>query len=479
MVESVAWVVEMKNTESGVFFLLAILFFVKDLKSAPVASRGGWNVTYALTLLFSALAMASKSSTVILPIVLCLCAWWMVGRWHWRKIAKVGPILLMSLITGIVSMWKQQIGGADDPLWLTTWPERMAVAGNAVWFYLGKLIWPHPLVFIYPRWEIDAGMALSYLPLMVVVAVLLILWRWRETWSRPWFFAYTYFLVALLPVLGFVQLYYLRFSFVADHFQYLAAMGPLALTGAGMVRLADLLIPGKRWLQWISGAGVVLSLGILSWQRAWSYESEEKIWNDTLATNPNCWVAHCNLGLILLQKGQLEDSIAHSQAALHILPNYAEADNNLAIALSQKGQLDEAMALCQRALEIRPDYAEAHNSLANFLQKKGQVDEAVIHYQKALEIAPNYAEAHYNLGMALFQKGQFDQAIFHFQKFAEINPNSVAARNSLGVALYKMGRVAEAIAQFQEALRLQPGNADVQKNLADAQATAEQNPARN
>ena len=244
-VESVAWITEMKNTESGLFFLLSILFFVRWLRARDLDGRtgGGWN--YALTLLFAALAMASKSSTVILPVVLCLCAWWVEGRWHWRNLARVAPIFLMSIAASALSMWTQglQLATVTDPQWVRSWPERLATAGDAVWFYLGKLLWPHPLITIYPRWQIDAGQWFSYLPLLAVIIVLFILWLKRESWSRPWFFVFAYFLAALLPVLGLVDNSIFRYSLVFDHFQYLASMGPLALAGAGMVRLADFVIP--------------------------------------------------------------------------------------------------------------------------------------------------------------------------------------------------------------------------------------------
>src|SRR6516165_87463 len=158
-VESVAWVSEMKNTESGLFFLLSILFYVRWLRAKQPDGRtgGGWD--YVLTLLFAALAMASKSSTVILPVVLCLCTWWLEGRWHWRNLARVVPVFLMAIVPSAVTIWTQglQLATDTDPQWVRTWPERLATAGDAVWFYLGKLLWPHPLATIYPRWQINAG----------------------------------------------------------------------------------------------------------------------------------------------------------------------------------------------------------------------------------------------------------------------------------------------------------------------------------
>jgi hypothetical protein len=292
-VESVAWITEMKNTEPGLFFLLSILFFVRRLRAKDLDGRtgGGWN--YALTLLFAALAMASKTSTVILPVVLCLCAWWMEGRWHWRNVARVLPIFLMSIAASALSIWTQGLALArvvTDPQWARTWPERLATAGDAIWFYLGKLLWPHPLITIYPRWQIDPGQWVSYLPLLAVIVILSIFWLKSEPWSRACFFAFAYFIAALLPVLGLIDNPIFRYSLVFDHFQYLGSIGPLALAGTGLARFSDFIIPKKPWLQWSLGAGLLLILGMASWQRTWVYENQETLWTDTLTKNPNSWM---------------------------------------------------------------------------------------------------------------------------------------------------------------------------------------------
>ena len=290
-VESVAWISEMKNTESGLFFLLSILLFVRWLRTRDLDVRPRSGLNYALTLLFAGLAMASKSSTVILPVVLCLCAWWMEGRRYWRNVVRVVPIFLMSMAASALSIWTQglQLATVTDPQWVRTWPQRLATAGDAVWFYLGKLLWPHPLISIYPRWQIDAGRWVSYVPLLALIVILSILWLKREPWSRACFFAFAYFLVALLPVLGLINNPIFRLSLVFDHFQYLASIGPLALAGMGLVRLSAFIISKKPWLQWLPlalCAELLLNLGMMSWQRTWVYESQDAFWTDELAKNP-------------------------------------------------------------------------------------------------------------------------------------------------------------------------------------------------
>jgi protein O-mannosyl-transferase len=470
MVESVAWVTEMKNTESGLFFLCSILFFVKCLRVKESGQRSAGGLNYGLSLLFAALAMAAKSSTVILPLILCLCAWWIGGRFSWRHVRRTIPVFLMAIAAGALAIWTQglQLAKAPDPQWARTWPERLAAAGEALWFYLSKLLLPHPLMTVYPRWHIDAGQWIAYLPLLAAIAILLILWLRHEAWSRACFFAFAYFVVALLPALGLLDNTIFRISLVFDHLQYLASIGPLALAGAGLARLSGFVIPQKRaLLSRALGACLLLTLGMTTWHRALAYESDETFWIDAVAKNPVCWMGHNNLGNDLLQKGQLEEAIAHCQKALEINPNFETAHYNLGLALFQKGQLDEAVGHYQKAVAINPDYAEAHNSLGLALFQKGQAEDAFAQYQKALAISPNYVAARYNLGNALFQEGRLDEAIDQFQVALKIQPGYAPAHINLGNVLFQEGKLDEAIGQFQEALKISP-EAETRFNLGNA-----------
>jgi protein O-mannosyl-transferase len=180
-----------------------------------------------------------------------------------------------------------------------------------VWFYLGKLLWPHPLIYIYPKWESGARQLMAYLPLAIVLAAVIILWVNRERWSRGSFMAFVYFLAALLPVLGLLNHYFVRYSFVGDHFQYLASIGPLALAGAGIS--GALTWAGIRGgLGRLGTCGLVLGvLGILTWQHARVFRDNETLWQDTRAKNPDCWMACCNLGAAFGAQGKLEEGIQH------------------------------------------------------------------------------------------------------------------------------------------------------------------------
>jgi protein O-mannosyl-transferase len=466
-VESVAWISEMKNTQSCLFYLLAILFFVNCLKACDRNKAGESRRAYALTLLFSALAMASKSSTVVLPMVLFLCAWWMEGRWNWRNLMRLGPIFAISFLAGVVTLWPQMgdkavmAGPSEDG----NWPERVARAGDVIWFYLGKLTWPRPLMAVYPRWQVHAEKWTSYLPLLAAILVLFILWLNRHSWSRSYFFAFTYFLVVLFPFLGLIDQSFWRFSFVEDHLQYLAGMGPLALAGAGLTRLSNLVAATKRWVPSSLCAGLLLLLGVWSWQRNWVYENETTFWTDALAKNPDCWLGYNNLGVAFVQKGQVGKALVEYRKALETKPDYAEAYKNLGVAFFQMGQPDDAIEQYQRALEFQPNDAEIYNKMAMVFAQKGESDTAIEEYRKALEIRPNYAEAYNNLGIAFFQTGQTDEAIKQYQRALEIDPGDAEAHNNLAVVLVRVGRESEAIGHYQRAVEIKPDYAAAYKNL--------------
>ena len=245
MVQSVAWVTELKNTQSCVFYLLSILFFLKwedqevqslDRPSGGLETAAHW---FSLYLCFSfILATLSKPSVVMLPFVLALCVWWMRGKIRWRDTVAFAPFALISVVASAWTIWEQRFHArAVGPDWVQTFPERLIIAGKAIWFYVGKLVWPHPLIFIYPRWHVDSSKVVAYLPLMAAMAGLIALWFVRAQLGRALFFAAAYYVISLFPVLGFFSVYFFRYSFVSDHFQYLASMGPLALAGAGIATL--------------------------------------------------------------------------------------------------------------------------------------------------------------------------------------------------------------------------------------------------
>jgi protein O-mannosyl-transferase len=461
-VESVAWITERKNTLAMFFHALTLLWYLRFEDTG----RRRW---YWLGLGAFGLALLSKTAVVMLPVVLLGTAWWRRGRVDLREVRRSLPFFAMSVLLGLVTVWFQyhQAIGTDvvrtDSFW-----SRLAGAGWAVWFYLYKAVWPLQLIFVYPQWQIDAANVLSYVPGLLVVAGLGMCWGRGGGWGRALFFGLGYFVVMLLPVLGFLNIYFMRFSLVANHWQYFSIIGPLALAAAALTAGLGGLAQRQRLVKPALAGILLLVLGVLTWRQSGIYADSETLWRTTVSQNANSWTAHHNLGNALVTKGRDDEAIAHFQKALEIQPDFAMAHNNLGNALLAKGQTDEAIAHFQKALEIQPDDATAHNNLGNVLLQSGRADDAIHHFEKALAARPDYAWAHYNLGNALLARGRRDEAVAHFQKALEIKPDLVEAQINLGNVLFLKGQVNEAIAHFRSALELRPDHAEGHNNLGYA-----------
>src|SRR5438552_2750887 len=256
VVQSVAWITEMKNTQSAVFYLLAISLF---LQSREVKYQ---RVLYWLSVASFAAAITSKPSTVILPAVLALYLWWREGSFRWRNLRALVPFLFISLVASAWTVWEQKYHAhAIGAEWLQSPLQRILISADAIWFYLLKLIWPYPLIFIYPRWNVDPSRWLAWIPLVALLLAATALFIKRNTCLRPVTFAFAYFVITLFPVLDFFDVYFFRYSFVSDHFQYLASMGPLALAGAGVVTAVEKIAIHRLRIQTAATLGIVLILG--------------------------------------------------------------------------------------------------------------------------------------------------------------------------------------------------------------------------
>ena len=490
-VESVAWISEQKNTLSTVCYLLAAWALLDFDETRRRRS-------YVLGLVLFLLALGSKSVTATLPAALLVLAWWRRGRLSWRRdVLPLGPFFALALGSGLFTAWvERHLLGAEGADYALGFLARCLIAGRVVWFYLGKLLWPANLIFIYPHWEISAHDARAYLFPLGLLAVLAALWL-RRGRSRGPLAAALFFVGTLFPALGFFNAYPFRYSYVADHFQYLASLGLFALAGAGWSRLRP-----RAWAQ--TAAALILAVfSLLTWRQSRPYRDLATLYRTTIARNPDCWMAYGNLGTLLAASGPSEEAFADLSRAVELNPRFAEGQFNLANALRARGRTAEAVARYEAALRLKPGYPEAHDNLGTALLSLGRPAEAIGQYRAALALRPDYPEAevnlgvalqaadpraaiacyrealrqrpddfaaHFNLGIALRMVGQLGESIREYGEALRIQPGSASALNNLGVALVDAGRRAEAIGRYQEALRLEPGNAEIENNLGIALA---------
>jgi tetratricopeptide (TPR) repeat protein len=462
-VESVAWISEIKNTLSGLLYLLAALMYLSFHQSRRGAD-------YAAAAILFVLALFAKSVTATLPAALLVVIWWQRGRLSWTlDVRPILPLLLLGVAGGLTTAWveREHVGATGEVFDLSS-AQRVLLAGRACWFYLGKLVWPADLAFIYPRWDISATSPAAYAYLAAALAVLGVLW-WLRRRTRGPLAAALFFVGTLVPALGFFDVYPFRYSFVADHFQYLASIGPLVLAAA----LVATAVQHRRPLELAAAAALGLVLATLTVRQSSAYVDAETLYRRTLATNPACWLCLNNLAMMHLDRGGAPaDSLAQVEQALALNPRIGEVHDNRGILLRMTGRREEALEAHRAAVRLAPDMPRAHYNLGVELQAAGRPQEALTHYQTAAQLLPSFAQAHNAAAVLLQGMGRTDAAIGHITAALAARPEDPAAHDNLGTAYASRGDFERAIAEYRTALRLDPSHPSARNNLATALASS-------
>jgi tetratricopeptide (TPR) repeat protein len=460
-VESVAYISERKNVLSGFFFFFALLaaieFWLPEPSPQKVSRDGREGVLkdfpygvltklaqlfpllpasqfepggffriwlekwkfYFLAIGFYLCALLSKTAVLPLPAVIFILIWWR-RRPMLRDVYLLMPMALAGAAMGLITMHLENRLIAHVQPWTLSWLQRCLLASRDIWFYLGKLVWPHPLIFTYPRWTIDPTAWSAYVPLVALAAILLVLWPKRGSWGRPCLVALAYFAALLFLTLGFFNVYMFRYTFVSDHFQYLACVGPFALAAVAITTLLG------RWqnahLIRHSSSVVALTLlliaGVLTWHQAAMYADPETLWQSTLMRNPACAMAEVNLGEVYRQQQQdSQKAIDCYRQAVRIDPNDYEAYCDLSASLVVCGQYADAIAQGEKAVRLNPDEVLGLDNLAWLLAtcpdpKFRDGPRAVILSEHACQLTRNEVPIPLcTLAAAYAEEGRFTNAI--------------------------------------------------------------------
>lgn len=440
-VESVAWVAERKSVLGGLACLLAVWFFVRSVMEAETLTPRRRRVYYGLSLLFFVCALLARPVTMAAAAVLPLLVWWKRGRLTGKEVLQSAAYFLVAAPMAALTIWIQyhQVGATGGVYDLSA-VERLVLAGQALWFYAGKLAWPVPLIFGYPRWAIDAGEWWQYVYVAVAAGVVAATFLLRRQVGRGPLAAVLVFIVMLSPALGFVNVYWFQYYWVADHMQYLACIGLFAIAAAGAARGWARLKGWGRPAACAVPAAVVGVLAVLTWGQCGIYMDSITLWTDTIRQNPQSWMAEFNLGAYLGRERRFADAIPHYQSALAIKPDHKPSRVNLAAALTADGQTDEAIGQYREILKAEPESADMHNNLGNVLVKAKRFDEAMTEYQAAVRINRDLAQAQNNLGMMFAQRGRLDEAIACFREALRAKPDYAVAQANLRAALAERQR---------------------------------------
>lgn len=471
-VESVAWITERKNVLMAFFSFLSLLAWMRFADRSH-RSQLAWPI-YVLSLLLYIMALLSKTTACTLPAALVLLLWLKNISIDIKRWLQITPYVLVGLAIGILTVWYEHHHQGTAMLKLGMNPiERMLIAGRALWFYVGKLAWPVNLAFSYPYWKIDVTDPLQYGWLLACLFVACGMWRWRDKLGRAPIAAITFFVATLLPMLGFFSLFTFFYAYVADHYQYVASIGPIAMIAGAGYRTAD------RFGVWVKGVAIIIAafvlmtLGILTWRQAHIYRDLETLWRDTLKKNPKSWMAHTNLGNVLLSQKEFDEAISHYRRALRFKPDNARAHSGWGCALESQDKIDEAISHFNQALRIKPDWYVPYYNLGRIFRSQGRINEAINKWERSLQLRPDHAKAHFSMGLAMVELGKFDEAIKHFKEALRIRPGLPAVHNELAEVYYRQQEYEKALVHWNEALKIRPYWVRVLNNMARVKAVYE------
>jgi Flp pilus assembly protein TadD len=334
---------------------------------------------------------------------------------------------------------------------------------------LYKALLPLDLAFIYPQWQIQAGNLACWLPLLAALALTAALWHYRKKWGRPFLFAWGFFCFALLPVMGFTDVGFMRYSLVADHYQHVAIIGVIALAAAGLSTWQRRVQGGSRRASMGVAIGVVGMLAILTWRQNGIYRDPVTLYENTIYKNPGCWLAQNNLGKTLIDKGLVKEAIAHLQQALVLKADYFDAHINLGAALTKLNRFQEGIEEFEQALKIDPNSKKAYDDLGVAFFRLGRNADAIKNYEKALKKDPSDAEAHNNLAVSFIQDGRFSEAVEHLKRAMQIRPGYISAQNNLAEAYAGLHQSSDAIVAARKAIQLarSQGNSALAQQIED------------
>ena len=462
-VESVAWISERKNVLSGLFFLASLLVF---LKSEEEADRGSTKL-YILSFILFVLALFSKTVVSTLPVIFIIIRWMRARPFDRSFILRLVPFFAVGLIMGLVTVWWEATQvGASGVEWELTLFERLMLPARIVWFYLVKLFIPVNLTFIYPRWTPDPALMWQWVFIFKLLVAFVLLFVYKSRISRAPVAALACFVVTLFPALGFIDVFPFRYSFVADHFQYLASLFIIALAvgvvGALIRNFARAVVPSAVVVTLV----VSFILGVLTWRQGYAYKDPEVLWRDVLRKNPTAWIAHNNLAQILYERGEIYKSIEHYQSAVDIWPKAREARHNLGSSLFKVGRVSEAEAHFKAALIVAPGSAQTLSELAVLYSVTGRLAQARESAFKASTMESANADILNNLGIVFLRSNMADMAMDSFVKAVMIKPGFTEAHNNIGITHSMEGRLAAAVVAFKKALAIDPAYTEGHYNIA-------------
>ncbi len=462
VVDSVAYISELKTLLSSGLYIAAILLYLRWRE------RGSWHAFAWMIIAFIA-AMFAKPIACTLPATLLLLEYLECGRISLRPLYAIVPITIIAGMLAILFMYLEHSHvGASGPDFAFSAAARVLIAGRATVFYVVKMVAPVSLLAVYPRWAIDATDPLQYVYPLVVVVVVGVLFALRRRIGRGPFVLALMFVVILSPALGFINFFPMLYSFVSDHYAYLALAPFLVLVVMAMHAAAHrFAAAAENKLQIAVAIVAAMVLLPLTFVQASYWQTETSLWEHTVAGNPDSWVAHANLALAYRKENdRFEDCIRQARIALEKRPQNAASWANIGIAELQLNRPDRAVAALTQGLALRDNDAISWANLALAYMRLNDFNNATEAGRHAAQLDPRSGQTWLILAASYLQLQQFDRAEEAARKAVECAPTNPLAHANLAQALQHQSKFKAAADEYQATLSLMQENPAIRLQFA-------------
>lgn len=478
-VESVAWITERKNVLSGFFYLLGMLAFVRTFvkpqldeqpeetgdAADPKSMTPGMQVVWMMVVLLCYLAaMLSKTVTASLPVALMILIWWKNVRVPKAAWGAIGMMFVIGVPMGLMTAYLEKHHvGAEGMAWEYSLVERTWIAGGAIWFYLRKLLFPWPIIFVYGHWSLTGIVNWIY-PIGVLIALGV---TFAASRLRAAFAAFAFLCVTLFPALGFIDVYPMQYTFVADHYVYLGSLGVIVFVVGSLAVFLQTVPPETRRVCFLAAGLSVAVFGLRTHIECFKYQNQQALWVDTIQKNPNCQMAYVNLGTIFQAQGNSEDARELFKQAVTLDADEPTAIINLATLEYELGNRSAAVTLLQKATQRFPKNSLAAYNLGTIYLQQGDLANAKRYLQKTIEIDPENAGAYNATGLIQMQQGRFSQAAESFAQAVRLAPLAPDFHVNHAAALIESNELQKSLQPLLNAIDLQPNHLIAHINLAD------------
>jgi Flp pilus assembly protein TadD len=463
-VESVAWITERRDVLCGLFFLLAILAYLRGLRTDGNLAPAWLGLSLAAFLA----SLLAKAAAMPLPAVLLLLdVYPLRRRAGWRRLlieklpyaALAGAAALVALLAlprGTQVTSYEAYGGLA----------RVGMVAYSFVFYPTKAVLP---VRLSPMYELPARVDLASWPFLPALALFALMTAALVLVRRRWpggLAAWTYSILMVLPVSGVVHA---GSQLVNDRYSYLSGIGFAVLAGGAVLWVLDAAARGRvsrgTATVFVVGAGlVVAALGVAAWTQTHVWRDSETLWRWAVDVDPTCSLCHGNLGSAIttteLGRARLPEAEEHLRRAIALRPDNPIPYYNLGTLLTVRNRYEEAEAALQRYRELAPYSRTGPGRLGLVYLLQGRYEDAIPLLERARGLVPPAAAG---------PDGRADHALARAVSLVEDDPGTLSL---LGRSLVEQGHAAEAIPPLRRAVSLAPAAVPARFWLVRAYRTA-------